>query len=204
MTAPLVITRDETLLDELLRLAAAAGVTPEVAPDGVAALRGWSAAPLVLVGADVAAELAGLRPAATRGVHVVACGDGRRRRRSRTALALGAENGRRPAGSERLAGRAAHRRRRRAGRRAGRRSAWSAARAAPAPRRSPARSARSRPGPGTAVVVDADPLGPGVDRVLGLDSTDGVRWDELVPHDRPAGRPRRCARRCRGATARRR
>ena len=34
MTAPLVITRDETLLDELLRLAAAAGVTPDVAPDG--------------------------------------------------------------------------------------------------------------------------------------------------------------------------
>ena len=64
MTAPLIITRDETLLDELLRLAAAAGVTPEVAPDPAAALRGWSAAPLVLVGADVAAELA--RPAPPR------------------------------------------------------------------------------------------------------------------------------------------
>jgi secretion/DNA translocation related CpaE-like protein len=29
------------------------------------------------------------------------------------------------------------------------------------------------------VVVDADPLGPGVDRVLGLDLVDGVRWDSL-------------------------
>ena len=28
-------------------------------------------------------------------------------------------------------------------------------------------------------MVDADPLGPGVDRVLGLDLVDGVRWDAL-------------------------
>jgi secretion/DNA translocation related CpaE-like protein len=32
---------------------------------------------------------------------------------------------------------------------------------------------------GTAVVVDADPLGPGVDRVLGLDASAGVRWSDL-------------------------
>ena len=32
---------------------------------------------------------------------------------------------------------------------------------------------------GPAVVIDADPLGPGVDRVLGLDLVDGVRWDAL-------------------------
>ena len=32
---------------------------------------------------------------------------------------------------------------------------------------------------GRAVVVDADPLGPGVDRVLGLEDRDGVRWDGL-------------------------
>ncbi len=32
---------------------------------------------------------------------------------------------------------------------------------------------------GTAVVVDLDPLGPGIDRVLGLETADGVRWDEL-------------------------
>jgi secretion/DNA translocation related CpaE-like protein len=32
---------------------------------------------------------------------------------------------------------------------------------------------------GPAVVIDADPLGPGVDRVLGLDLVDGVRWDSL-------------------------
>ncbi len=30
-----------------------------------------------------------------------------------------------------------------------------------------------------AVVVDADPLGPGLDRVLGMEDRLGVRWDEL-------------------------
>ena len=49
----------------------------------------------------------------------------------------------------------------------------------PARRRSRARSARWRPAAGTAVVIDADPLGPGADRVLGLDGHDGVRWDAL-------------------------
>jgi secretion/DNA translocation related CpaE-like protein len=32
---------------------------------------------------------------------------------------------------------------------------------------------------GPAVVIDADPFGPGADRVLGLDLVDGVRWDAL-------------------------
>ena len=33
---------------------------------------------------------------------------------------------------------------------------------------------------GPAVVVDLDPLGPGLDRVLGLEDRDGVRWDDLA------------------------
>ena len=74
MTAPLFVTRDQSLLDELLRLAAAAGITPDVAPDTGAALRRWPAAPLVLVGADLAAELAAISPARRPGVHVVAWG----------------------------------------------------------------------------------------------------------------------------------
>jgi secretion/DNA translocation related CpaE-like protein len=32
---------------------------------------------------------------------------------------------------------------------------------------------------GDAVVVDCDPLGPGIDRVLGLETHDGFRWDAL-------------------------
>ena len=74
MTSPLIITRDETLLDELLRLTAAAGVTPEVAPDPGGALRSWSAAPVVLVGVDVAAELADLGPPRRVSVHFVGWG----------------------------------------------------------------------------------------------------------------------------------
>ncbi|ASW57366.1 septum site-determining protein Ssd [Plantactinospora sp. KBS50] len=51
---PLVVTSDGELLDELLRLAAAAGTEVEVAADPAAARSRWSAAPLVLVGADQA------------------------------------------------------------------------------------------------------------------------------------------------------
>ncbi len=91
MTSPLIITRDETLLDELLRLTAAAGVTPEVAPDPGAALRSWSAAPVVLVGVDVASELADLGPPRRVSVHFV--GWGRVPDHVfKTAVGVGAEN----------------------------------------------------------------------------------------------------------------
>ncbi|MET0520651.1 MAG: hypothetical protein ABW156_01565, partial [Jiangellaceae bacterium] len=55
----LVLTADEALLDELLRLAAAAGVEVDVAPDRVAARPRWQAAPLVVVGDDHAESAAG-------------------------------------------------------------------------------------------------------------------------------------------------
>jgi secretion/DNA translocation related CpaE-like protein len=55
----LVLTADEALLDELLRLAAAAGVDVDVAPDPVAARPRWQAAPLVVVGDDQAESAAG-------------------------------------------------------------------------------------------------------------------------------------------------
>ncbi|MEZ5191780.1 MAG: septum site determining protein [Nocardioides sp.] len=74
MTAPLLLTHDPVLTDELLRLAAAAGVTPELASDAGIALRGWAAAPVVLVGVDAAASLARLRPARRAGVYVVTAG----------------------------------------------------------------------------------------------------------------------------------
>jgi secretion/DNA translocation related CpaE-like protein len=52
---PLVITADTGLLDELLRLAAKAGVEVEVAPDVGAARSRYRAAPLVLLGGDAVA-----------------------------------------------------------------------------------------------------------------------------------------------------
>lgn len=51
---PLLVTSDDALLDDLLRLAAAGGVEVDLAPDPVSARSRWSPAPLVLVGSDQA------------------------------------------------------------------------------------------------------------------------------------------------------
>jgi secretion/DNA translocation related CpaE-like protein len=177
MTPPLFITRDETLLDELLRLGAAAGITPEVAPDPVTALRSWTAAPLVLVGAELASELAALQPVRRPGVHVVALG-----RAAddlfRIALDVGAEDVVGLPGSE----------------------TWVVEALTDLGDARPARGlvlgvmggsggagattfacalGQVAAASGDAVVIDCDPLGPGVDMVLGLERQDGFRWDAL-------------------------
>lgn len=177
MSRPLIITGDETLLDELLRLGAAAGVTPELAPDGLGGLAGWAGAPLVLVGADVAAELAQLRPMRRDGVHVVSWGafpD----EAMRTALDLGAENvAELPHSGEWVVelltdlGEERPRRARTIGVLGGSGGVGATALAAALGQVAAAR--------GPAVVIDADPLGPGMDRVLGMEDVSGVRWDEL-------------------------
>ena len=177
MTAPLFVTRDDTLLDELLRLAAAAGVTPEVAHDGAAALRGWAVAPLVLLGADLADEVARTGPTRRAGVVVVAWGDVPDDL-FRTALAVGAESVAELPRSD----------------------AWVTETLTDLGERGRSRGlvvgvvggsggagattfacalaqVAARSGP--VVVIDADPLGPGADRMLGLESSDGVRWDAL-------------------------
>ncbi|MEC4014999.1 septum site-determining protein Ssd [Streptomyces sp. H27-D2] len=56
---PLIVTEDEGLLDDLLRLCAAAGAVPEVAHGIPARRERWETAPLVLVGADCADRLRG-------------------------------------------------------------------------------------------------------------------------------------------------
>lgn len=177
MTAPLFITRDDTLLDDLLRLAAAAGITPDVAHDGAAALRGWSAAPLVLLGADLAEEVARLAPARRSAVHVVSWGtvpDDL----FRTALAVGAENVAELPRSESWVtetltdlGDAARVRGLVVGVMGGSGGAGATTFACAL--------GQVAAHTGTAVVIDADPLGPGTDRVLGLETQDGVRWDAL-------------------------
>jgi len=177
MDSPLFVTDDRTLLDELQRLAAAAGVTALLAHDEADALRSWSTAPVVLVGVDTARALARLAPPRRAGVHVVGRG-GVPDDVFRTALALGAENvaelprsagwltelladlgDSRPVGSVTLGV-------------IGGSGGAGATTFACALGQMAARS-------GPAVVIDADPLGPGVDRVLGLDGHDGVRWDAL-------------------------
>lgn len=61
-TRPLLVTSDPLLLDDLLRVAALAGVEVDVCATPVAAGARWSAAPLVVLGPDAAQE----RPAPRR------------------------------------------------------------------------------------------------------------------------------------------
>ncbi|HEU5038395.1 MAG TPA: septum site-determining protein Ssd [Nocardioides sp.] len=179
MTAPLIVTRDQALLEELLRLAAAAGVRPDVATDGGAALRGWAAAPLVLVGADMAEDLARIAPARRPRVYVVAWGlvaD----QMFRIALAVGAESVAQLPRSEAWltelltdlgddAGSPAE------GLMVGVIGGSGGAGATTFACALGQVGARR----GRTLVVDADPFGPGIDRVLGLEERDGVRWDGL-------------------------
>lgn len=177
MNAPLIVTRDRSLLDQLLRLAAAAGVEPEVAPDIGSALGRWPVAPLVLVGADVAAELAAISPARRVGAHVVAWGPVPDEL-FRVAVALGAESVTDLPASEAWLVEALtdlgdpHRASGVVIGVVGGSGGAGATTFACALGQLAARRGR-------ALVVDADPLGPGVDRVLGLEDRDGVRWDGL-------------------------
>lgn len=178
MTAPLLVTNDPAARDDLLRLAAAAGVTPEIATDPAAALRHWTSSPLVLVGADLAAPLAELAPGRRDAVHVVSWG-----RAAddlfRVALALGAQDVTELPGSEAWVVEALTD----VGDRArapglvvgvvGGSGGAGATTLACALAQTAARRG------GDAVVLDCDPLGPGADTVLGLDGVDGFRWDAL-------------------------
>lgn len=65
---PLLVTEDPALLDDVLRLAAAADVEIEVAHAAAHARRSWTSAPLVLVGSDMADEMARGRPYRRSGV----------------------------------------------------------------------------------------------------------------------------------------
>lgn len=98
---PLLMTRDESIIDAVQRLAAAAGIDADVDAVG----RGsWSTAPLVLIGTDVTADLAAMHLPRRPGVIVVgvgalptAPGPGSVDRQKpdgiwREALALGAEH----------------------------------------------------------------------------------------------------------------
>src|SRR5690348_6153943 len=66
---PLIVTEDEALLDDLLRLCAAAGAEPEVHHSLPERRSGWESAPLILVGDDAAARVRGA--ARRRGVLLV-------------------------------------------------------------------------------------------------------------------------------------
>lgn len=175
----LLVTRDERLLEDVLRLAAAAGVILDVAHDTQAALRSWSLVPVVLVGTDQLPTLAAARPVRRAQVHVVGAAPVPDQL-FRDALTVGAENVTElPAaetwlvelltdvadgGAERAVTLAVV-----AGSGGAGATTFAAALA------QSAASASHR-----AVLLDADPLGGGIDRVVGLEELEGIRWDSLV------------------------
>lgn len=172
----LLLTRSPSVHEAVVPLCAAAGVEASVCAQPSLALATWSEADLVLVGADLAAEVAALSPPRRAGVHVVGPSPGDAS--FRHAVALGAVSVvDLPEASSWL----------------------SDALADVGERSSPGRVvgvvggsggagattlacalAQSHAARGPTLLVDADPLGPGVDRLLGLEGREGVRWEGLA------------------------
>lgn len=174
---PLVVTADEDLLAELIPLAAAADVTPSIARDPLEALATWSRAPVVLVGPDLADVLVAIAPEKRPSVYVVTV------QRPpdelfRTTLGLGAEKIVELPGSgswlvELLADLTEHHTSR--GRVIGVIGGSGGAGATTLACALGQWAARSGP----SVVIDCDPFGPGLDRMLGVERHEGFRWDAL-------------------------
>ncbi len=175
---PLVVTRDEPLLDGVLRVLAAAGCEAQVASGGAPLRRAHREAPLVLLGGDVLASAVVRGLPRRPGVVVVAAEELEPAAWAAT-VELGAERVIRLPADE----------------------AWLLARAAGAVRPPVARgpliavggccggvgastfaaalalvAAETSP----ALLVDADAWGGGVDLVLGAERCDGLRWPELT------------------------
>ncbi|GII81221.1 septum formation initiator [Sphaerisporangium rufum] len=182
MHRPLVITEDQELLDDLLRVAAAAGVEIDVAHAARHARPYWNQAPLIVVGADTADALAATGPPARPGVLLVtrAPEDATVWRR---CVAVGAQAVLELPGAER-------------------RLVDELAEAAePVPRAghtvcvvggsggagasvlaTALGLAASRRGLRT-LLVDADPLGGGLDVLLGQEHATGARWPDIVERE---------------------
>ncbi|TCB92789.1 septum site-determining protein minD [Micromonospora zingiberis] len=179
---PLVVTADGDLLDDLLRLAAAGGVEVEVAADPAAARTRWQPAPLVVVGADQAQPCLRARlPRRSRLVLVGRAGD--LDSGWQVADLLGAEHvAMLPAAEPWLVDRfaecgvdgAAQARVVAVvgGRGGGGASILAAGLAVTAAR------GRLR-----TLLLDADPLGGGLDLVLGWEQLEGLRWPALSGAD---------------------
>lgn len=178
MTRALLVTADPLLRDELLRLAAAAGVGVDVAADVPSALRCWTTAAVVLVGSDLAAELARAEPSRRDSVQV-ATWSNPPDELFRRALSLGAESVvELPSGAAWLSSRLADAgdEGRLRGMVVGVTSGSGGAGATTFACALAQVAARHGP----TLLLDADPFGPGVDRVLGLEDRAGIRWEELL------------------------
>lgn len=176
---PLVVTADETLLDELLRLCAAAGVDAQVAPDPFTARRHWIQAPLVVLGDDLAAQMCESCPPRRANVAVVTA-DADDASVWARAVGVGADQVYAvPDEQDRLIevlancldrpGRDARVIAVVGGSGGAGASCFAASVALTASRASH-----------DTLLVDADPLGGGVDMVLGNEDVNGLRWPDLA------------------------
>jgi secretion/DNA translocation related CpaE-like protein len=176
--AVLLVSTDEPLAADVRRLAAAAGVAVSIAAHPAAALPSWSGAPLVLVGADLAAAVAELRPPRRSHVHLLARGE-LAHEAFRDAVHLGAESVAELPASEgwlvEVLADAAD-----GGRPGGLVVGVVGGAGGVGATVFAAALARTAARHGPTLVVDADPLGAGLDRVLGLERARGVRWDAMV------------------------
>lgn len=191
---PLLVCADERLLDDLLRLAAAAGVETEVAGDPGAARSAWAGAALVVVGDDRSVALASAGLPRRPGVVLVSrdLDDPGVWRRAvdlgaeQVAVLPDAEGWLVEAMAEAAAGPAKGRVVCVVGGRGGAGASTLAAALG---------MAGMRLGLST-VLIDADPLGGGLDLVLGGEDAPGLRWPDLagatgrvVPSDLAAALP---------------
>jgi secretion/DNA translocation related CpaE-like protein len=176
---PIVVTTDDELLDDVLRVAAAAGAAVEVVPDAGAARAKWSPAPMVVIGEDQADALAYLAPGRRPAVYLIGS-DGDDPTVWRRAVAIGAEHVVfLPEDESWLADRLADAAEGRGsdalvigvigGRGGAGASVLATALAVTASRRGL-----------SAMLVDLDALGGGVDLVLGAEDTTGLRWPDLA------------------------
>jgi secretion/DNA translocation related CpaE-like protein len=171
----LIATDDPLVVDDGLRWCAALGVAPEQAGDVVTVRQAWRRAAIVIVGHDLAAGLVGC--GLPRRDHVLIVAPDPERWWS-VAVSLGASAVCRPGEDDRIIDELA-------GALDGREEAcvvavvggvggagsstFAAALALAAGRR------RLRP-----LVVDADPLGGGLELVMGAERADGLRWDDFA------------------------
>jgi secretion/DNA translocation related CpaE-like protein len=178
-TVALIASADALILDDLLRLAAAADVEVEVARDPDMVRAAWSGPQLVLVGHDLAGPVAEREPPRRAGVVVVAM-DEDDESVYRAAVGLGAQHVVTLPDAE-----------------AWLVDAFAVAAEPPGPRAVQICVVGGRGGAGASVLatmlglsaarrghaallVDGDPYGGGLDLVLGQEAADGARWPEFT------------------------